>query len=158
MSHRFQLASFPYPHTVEAQPAVSNPLPEINLPEDMAVIQVTNKTVLSEVPGTCPSFQSEDFEPNRKLPPLPKRVFRVRWNDELGPDDQVDPSSARLNAFLYPIARGIVTGVFYLRFRAARGRSFDKIKVANAILEHYRLEVTKWLGSLPQPATDNQIH
>jgi hypothetical protein len=103
----------------------------------------SKEPILQIIRTSVPSFQSPPFRPKAKLEKLPKKKFVVVWDDEDGPEDPVDPAND-VHELVYQIWRGILTGVFYLRYRSKRCRAFDKIKVTFGLLNHFFEAYKNW--------------
>jgi hypothetical protein len=145
MASRLGLKSFPCAHTVHNHRCAVPELPPIDRPEDVAFFDgmAPKEPILRFIRASVPSFQSAAFRPKAKLDKTTKKKFVVVWDDEDGPEDPVDPADD-VHELVYQIGRGILTGVFYLRYRSKRSHAFDKIKVTFGLLKHFFKAYKSW--------------
>jgi hypothetical protein len=139
MNYRYGITWFPCPHTTWRPMGELPRLPSIINNVDAAKIASFREPKLVRMPRRgkrkVPGFGTAPFKPNPPPEIRKKKKTVLVWDDEKGPDEHIGFASRIPH---YHIARGILTGVFYLRKRAKRCPEFDKLAVTFLVLDDLR--------------------
>jgi ubiquitin C-terminal hydrolase len=138
MNRRFGIDSFPCAHTVGRKVTNVPPLPPLFDREYVRIFYPFRAPIceLMHPKRPVPSFATAPFRPHPYLSHRKKTEKTVIvWDDEIGPDEHV---SRAVPIPHFPIVRGIITGVLYLRARAKRLPAIDKIWLSYTVLDDFQ--------------------
>jgi ubiquitin C-terminal hydrolase len=138
MNRRFGIDCFPCAHTAWKKVTNIPPLPPLCDPKYDELFPAFRSPIceLMSTKRQVPSFGTAPFRPHPYLSHRKKtKKTVIVWDDESGPDEHV---SATVQIPHFPIVRGIITGVLYLRARAKRLPPIDKICLSYTVLDDFQ--------------------
>jgi ubiquitin C-terminal hydrolase len=147
MNARYGIEWFPCPHTAWRPMGEVNKLPSLLNEADWAIFDSYREAILVKMAKKgrrkVPGFGTAQF--NANCPPLirKKKNKVLVWDDEKGPDEHAGLAEQIPR---WRIARGIVTGVLYLRRRSKRCPPIDPIAATVTILADLTTKYEEMVG------------